>query len=128
MIELKRFLGATSFYRHYFQDFANKTAPMCKLLKKDEKFKWTKACNKSWERMKTSMTFLPIKMVPNWKIKFHVHIDASNFALGIMLGQNPDNTIDSPISHASRFMNNAKKNYKHLERKLNSNDICCEEI
>jgi hypothetical protein len=60
---------------------------MCKLLKKDEEFKWTKACNKSWECMKTFMTCLPILMVPNWKIEFHVHIDASNFALGVMLDQ-----------------------------------------
>ncbi len=77
MIELKRFLGATSFYRHYFQDFANKTAPMCKLLKKDEEFKWTKTFNKSWEWMKTYMTCLLVLMVPNWKIKFHVHTNAS---------------------------------------------------
>jgi hypothetical protein len=40
-----------------------------------------------------------------------VHTDASNFALGVMLGQNPDNTIDKPIYYASRLMNNAKKNY-----------------
>jgi hypothetical protein len=90
---------------------------MCKLLKKDEKFKWIKACNKSWERMKASMTCLPVLMVSNYKIKFHVHIDASNFALGIMLGQNPDNTIDSPISHASRFMNNAKRIIDKLSSK-----------
>ncbi len=40
-----------------------------------------------------------------------MHTDASNFALGVMLGQNPDNTIDKPIYYASRLMNNAKKNY-----------------
>jgi hypothetical protein len=68
---------------------------MCKLLKKDEEFKWTEACNKSSEWMKASMTCLLVLMVPNWKIKFHVHINASNFVLRVMLGQNPDNTIDN---------------------------------
>jgi hypothetical protein len=89
---------------------------MRKLLKKDEKFKWAETCNKSWERMKASMTCLPMLMVPNWKIKFHVHIDASNFALGIMLGQNPNNTIDRPIYYPSRLMNNEKKNYTTTEK------------
>jgi hypothetical protein len=57
--------------------------------------------------MKASMTCLPMLMVPNWKIKFHVHIDTSNFALGVMLGQNLNNTIDKPMYYASRLMNNA---------------------
>jgi hypothetical protein len=47
VIEIKRFLGTISFYWHYFQDFVSKAAPMCKLLKKDEEFKWIEACNKS---------------------------------------------------------------------------------
>jgi hypothetical protein len=31
--------------------------------------------------------------------------------LGIMLGQNLDNTINRPIYYASRSMNNVEKNY-----------------
>jgi hypothetical protein len=54
---------------------------MCKLLKKDEEVKWTESYNKSWEWMKAYVTCLPILMVPNSKIEFHVHTDASNFAL-----------------------------------------------
>jgi hypothetical protein len=57
--------------------------------------------------MKASLTSLPILMVPSWKNEFHVHTNASNFVLGVMLGQNPDNTIDRPIYYVSRFMNNA---------------------
>jgi hypothetical protein len=82
VMEIKQFLGAASFYRCYFQDFASKATPMCKLLKKDEKFMWTKACAKSWEWMKASMTCLPILIVPDWKLEFHVHTNASNFAFG----------------------------------------------
>jgi len=111
VIEIKRFLGLASFYQCYFWDFASKVAPMCKLLKKNEEFKWTKACNKSWEWMKTFMTCLLILMVPNCKIKFHVHIDATNFALRVMLDQNPNNTINKPIYYVSRLMNSVKKNY-----------------
>jgi hypothetical protein len=40
---LKRFLGATCLYRHYFRNFAIKTAPMCKLLK-DTHYWWDEAC------------------------------------------------------------------------------------
>jgi hypothetical protein len=111
VMEIKRFLGVASFYQRYFQDFASKVAPMCKLLKKDEKFIWIKACAKSWEWMKASMTCLLIPIILDWKLKFHVHIDASNFALGAILTQNLDKTIDKPIYYTSRLMNNAKTNY-----------------
>ncbi len=65
LIEIKWFLGATSFYRHYFQDFASKTTPMCKLLKKDKELKWMDASTKSWECMKASMTCLLVLILPN---------------------------------------------------------------
>ncbi len=45
-----------------------------------------------------------------------MHIDASNFVLGVMLGQNLDNTIDIPIYYANRLMNSAKNNYTTTEK------------
>jgi hypothetical protein len=42
---------------------------------------------------------------------------ASNFALGTMLNQNPDKTIDRPIYYANRLMDSAKKNYTTSEKK-----------
>jgi hypothetical protein len=89
---------------------------MCKLLKKDEELKWIETCNKSWEWMKASMTCLLMLIVPNLKIEFHVHTNASNFALGVRLGQSPDNTIDRSIYYASKLMNNAKNNYTTIEK------------
>jgi hypothetical protein len=52
-------------------------------------------------------------VVTKMEIKFHVHTDASNFVLGVMLSQNLYNTIDKPIYYVSRFMNNAKKLYNN---------------
>jgi hypothetical protein len=40
-------------------------------------------------------------IVPNWIKEFHVHIDASNYVIGTMLAQNPNDTIDKPISYAN---------------------------
>jgi hypothetical protein len=35
--------------------------------------------------MKTTLTTLPILIVLDWTNEFHVHIDASNYAIGAML-------------------------------------------
>jgi hypothetical protein len=110
-IEIKQFLGAIGFYWHYFWDFASKATPMCKLLKKDEFFWGIEACAKSWECMKASMTCLHVLIIFDLKLEFHVHTNASNFALGAMLSQNSNKTINRPIYYANILMNNAKTNY-----------------
>jgi hypothetical protein len=53
------------------------------------------------------MTCLLVLIKPDWKLKFHVHIDASNFALRTMLSQNLNKTINRLIYYANRLMNNA---------------------
>jgi hypothetical protein len=37
--------------------------------------------------------------------------NASNFALGTMLSQNPNKTIDKPIYYVSRLTNSVENNY-----------------
>jgi hypothetical protein len=60
---------------------------------------------------------LPILIIPNWKFEFHVHIDASNFALGVMLSQNANNTIDRLIFYAS--VNDwSQENYMAIEKEV----------
>ncbi len=97
---------------------------MCKLVNKDEEFLWTKTCAKSWEWMEVSMTCLLVFIVPNQKLQFHVHTNASNFTLGIMLNQNLGKIIHRPIYYANRLMNSAKKNYTITTK----NHLCCEKV
>lgn len=47
--------------------------------------------------VKAFKTCLLVLIVLNWKLKFHGYIDASNFALGTMLGQNQDNITHKTI-------------------------------
>jgi hypothetical protein len=74
---------------------------MCKLLKKDIQYWWDKACEKSFQWMKTSLTTLLVLIFLNCTKEFHVHTDASNYAIGAMLTKNLDDTIDKPIYYAS---------------------------
>ena len=55
-------------------------------------------------------------IAPRWDLEFHVHTDASNIAVGVMLAQNPTGKCDQPISYASRLLNSAERNYSTTER------------
>jgi hypothetical protein len=53
---------------------------------------------------------LTILIISNWELEFPiVHVDASNFALGVMFAQNPNNIINHPINYASRLMTRIEK-------------------
>ena len=45
-----------------------------------------------------------------------MHVDASNFAIGAILAQPGEGSMDFPICYASRQLNSAEKNYNTSER------------
>ena len=55
------------------------------LLKNDEAFEWTTACQQTFELVKRLLATTPILMAPNWSMEFHVHRDTSNIAIGAIL-------------------------------------------
>ena len=75
---------------------------MEKLLKKDAKFEWNADCQESLDKLKKQMATVSILIFPYWKKEFHVHVDASSIALGIVLIQPGEGAIDHPIAFASR--------------------------
>ena len=54
--EIKQFLGLTGYYRKFVPRFADISRPLTTLTKKDAKFKWTSACQKSFELLKEAFT------------------------------------------------------------------------
>ncbi|MCO5559123.1 hypothetical protein L7F22_012715 [Adiantum nelumboides] len=93
--------------------FAEIARPLYKLL---IEFKWTEECDQAYEVLKKALVSAPILRAPDWNVIFHVHIDASNFAIGCVLTQPGEHKLDYPISFASRQLNDAEKNYTTIER------------
>jgi hypothetical protein len=48
------------------------------------------------------MVTTPILVILDWEKKFHVHVDASVIALGVILVQPGARDLDHPIAFASR--------------------------
>ena len=66
--------------------------------------------------LKIKLVEAPILIFPNWSTKFHVHIDASDLAIGAILTQPGDDRMDYPIVYSSRKLNKAERNYSTTER------------
>ena len=85
--QLHTTLGHTSYYRKFIKGYAQITTLTEKLLKRDVIFEWTQDCQRSLDILKGKMVTVPILVFLEWKIPFHVHVDASSIALGVILVQ-----------------------------------------
>ena len=61
------------------------------------------------------MASSPILVFLKWDIEFHVHVDASCIALGVLLTQEGAEGIDHSIVFTSWRLSKAKKNYSTTE-------------
>ena len=73
---------------------------------KDAKFIWDDRCQRSFEELKLFLTTVPIVRAPNWQLPFEVMCDASDFAIGAVLGQREDGK-PYVIYYASKTLNEA---------------------
>ncbi|GJZ97178.1 putative nucleotidyltransferase, ribonuclease H [Tanacetum coccineum] len=114
---VRSFLGHAGFYRRFIKDFSMISKPMTQLLMKDAKFDFSDDCKKAFNILKEKLTTAPIIISPDWNEPFELMCDASDFAVGAVLGQRIDGKF-KPIYYASKTLNNAQEHYTTTEIKL----------
>ena len=112
---MQSFLGHAGFYRRFIKDFSKISKPLCDLLAKDVLFEFTPSCLEAFERLKTELTSTPIIQPPDWNLPFEVMCDASDYAIGVVLGQRVDK-LPHVIFYASKTLNDAQLNYSTTEK------------
>ena len=90
---------------------------MTNLLGKDVPFKFDEECLQAWEELKCRLVSAPIISAPDWTKPFEIMCDASDFAIGAVLGQCID-TRQHVIYYASRTLNEAQLNYTTTEKEF----------
>ncbi|GJW61448.1 putative nucleotidyltransferase, ribonuclease H [Tanacetum coccineum] len=114
---VRSFLGHAGFYRRFIKDFSMISKPMTQLLMKDAKFDFSDDCKKAFNILKEKLTTAPIIISPDWNVPFELMCDASDFAVGAVLGQRIDGKF-KPIYYASKTLNNAQEHYTTTEKEL----------
>jgi len=114
---IRSFLGHAGFYRRFIKDFSKITKPLCNLLEKDAKFDFSEECLKSFNMIKEKLVSAPVVVAPDWNLPFELMCDASDYAVGAVLGQRKDKTF-YVIYYASRTLNDAQLNYATTEKEL----------
>ncbi|XP_068329677.1 uncharacterized protein [Pyrus communis] len=115
--EIRSFLGHAGFYRRFIKDFSKIAQPLCRLLQKEVVFEFNEACEKAFNHLKEALTSAPIITPPDWSLPFELMCDASDYAIGAVLGQRK-NKQPHVIYYASRTLNDAQLNYSTTEKEL----------
>ncbi|CAN6723541.1 unnamed protein product [Malus baccata var. baccata] len=103
--------------RRFIKDFSKIAQPLCRLLQKEVVFEFDDACSMAFKHLKEALTSAPIITPPDWSLPFELMCDASDYAIGAVLGQRK-NKQPHVIYYASRTLNDAQLNYSTTEKEL----------
>ncbi|GKB06589.1 reverse transcriptase domain-containing protein [Tanacetum coccineum] len=84
---------------------------------KDTLFEFDDECQKAFKLLKEKLTSAHVIVSPNWNLPFELMCDASDFAVGVILGQK-DGKNFYPIYFASKTLNLAQQKYTVTKKEL----------
>ena len=114
--ELKGFLGLAGYYRRLIKDFASIAVPLNKMTSKKIPYQWGKEQQEAFEKLKLAMTTAPVLRKPNFQQDWVLDVDASDVALGAVLGQEDEDGVVHPVYFWSRQLGDPEKNYSVTDR------------
>ncbi|GJR72235.1 reverse transcriptase domain-containing protein [Tanacetum coccineum] len=114
---VRSFLGHADFYRRFIKDFSKISRPITHLLEKNTPFIFSDDCIQSFQTLKKKLTEAPILIAPDSDLPFELMCDASDFAIGAVLGQRHEKHF-GPIHYASKTINEAESHYTTTEKEM----------
>ena len=121
--EIKQFLGLTGYYRKFVPRFADISRPLTTFTKKDTKFKWTPACQRSFNLLKETLCCEPILKYADTSKPYTLYTDASKYGWAGVLTQKhttvidgKSHTTDHPVAFVSGLFRGSQLNWAALTK------------
>ena len=114
---IRSFLGHAEFYRRFIKDFSRIAKPLSSLLVQGTPFDFDEQCVQGFSVLKDTLISAPIVVTLDWDLPFELMCDASDYAIGAVLGQKRER-IFQVIYYASQTLNDAQLNYAITEKEL----------
>ena len=121
--EIKQFLGLTGYYRKFVPRFADISRPLTTLTKKEAKFEWNSACQKSFELLKEALCGEPVLKYADTSKPYTLYMYASKFGwAGVLTQPHPmtidgkSTTTDHPVAFVSGLFRGSQLNWAALTK------------
>ena len=87
--EVRSFLGFSSYFRRFIDNYSQIAVPLYALTGNVD-FNWTDKYDHAFEDLKKILSIALVLRGPNWDFPFQISSDASDTAIGVVLGQEED--------------------------------------
>src|SRR3954463_3066430 len=124
---IRSFLGHAGFYKRFIKEFSKTSRPLTNLLQKDAPFVFDEDCKEAFKVLKIALITAPIVQPPDWNLPFEIMCDASDFAVGAVLGQRVDKKLNV-IHYASKTLDSAQNNYATTEKEFLAVVFACDKF
>ena len=121
--EIKQFLGLAGYYRKFVPRFTDISRPLTTLTKKDAKFEWTSACQKSFKLLKEALCGEPVLKYADTSKPYTLYTDASKYGWAAVPTQPHKETIDGkstttdhPVAFVSGLFRGSQLNWAALAK------------
>ena len=101
---IRSFLGHTRFYKRFIKDFSKIAKPLSNLLVQKAPFEFDNQYMKAFLFLKKKLVSAPNVVASDWDLPFELMCEASDYAIGVILGQKRERTFQV-IYYASQTLN-----------------------
>ena len=126
--ELKGFLGLAGYYRRLVKEFASIAVPLNKMTSRKTPYEWGKEQQEAFVKLKLAITTAPVLGKPNYEKDWVLDVDASDVALGAVLGQEQEDMEVHPVYFWSRQLSKSEKNYSVTDRECLAVVAACKKL
>ena len=121
--QLSTFLGMAGYYRRFIRTFAAKVHPLLRLTRKTVQWAWGQGEQTSFDSIKDCLISAPILAYPDFRRKFIIHTDASDYGIGAVLAQmqpepNAENSreVEVAIAYSSKHLTDCQVKWSTTEK------------
>ena len=98
--DVRGFLGLALYYRQFVRGFSEMARPLTQLTRAGVEWEWSTPQHQAFNRLKLALTTAPVLKLLDFERQFMVTIDASDAAVGAILGQDFGNGLQ-PVAFAN---------------------------
>lgn len=113
--QLRGYLGLTSYFRRFIENYAVKARALQLLLRKGADFNFNDDCVKAFQQLKEELITSPILCVYNPRAETELHTDASSQEFGAILLQKQSDGKMAVIAYYSKATTEVEQRYHSYE-------------
>lgn len=113
--EIRQFVGLTSYFRKFIQNFAQIARPLTELTRKGVDWQWGPDQEQAFQTLKQRLIERPILSIYDKDARTELHTDASKVGLGGILMQQQSDGCLKPVAFFSRVTSKEESVYHSYE-------------